>query len=570
MALLADPVLNKDAAFTEVERDTLGLRGLLPPRVVDIEPQVSLELEHVRRKADDLERYIGLAALHDRNETLFHRVLCDNLEELLPIVYTPTVGRACQDFSHLCRRPRGVWITPDDVDRVPDLLRHAALDEIRLIVVTDNERILGLGDQGAGGMRHPGRQARPLLGRGRHPSGAHAAGLARRRHGSRASCWPTRCTSAGAIRASVASLRRGRRGLRRRRARGSARARCSSGRTSSSTTPSACSHRYRDWVCTSTTTSRARPPSRSARSSPRCAHRAVARRRTRRPRRRRRRRHRASRGCSASRWPRPGCRPTEARDAIAMLDSHGLIVEGRPELDDDKQRRRAAARRGHGARARPGRPHRPARGRARRSGRPSCSAPPAHAGAFTEETIRAMAAASDRPIILPLSNPTSNTEARPADILAWTDGRAVVATGSPFAPVEIGGRAIRIPQANNAYVFPGIGLGRDRVRGPDPAGLGVPRRRTSAGRAGVPGRWPSGSLFPPIGETCGCVAREIAIAVVAHLGELGVGRRFPPARSRPRWSCDVAARLRDLRGGLSDPGGDRPPRAQGQDGRHRG
>jgi len=526
MALLADPVLNKDAAFTDEERDDLGLRGLLPPRVVDIDQQVSLELEHVRRKADDLERYIGLAALEDRNETLFHRVLLEHLEELLPIVYTPTVGRACQEFSHLWRRPRGVWITPDDVHRVPEILRNAARDEIRLIVVTDNERILGLGDQGAGGMPIPvGKLALYSAAAGIHPGLTLPVSL-------------DVGTDRVELLADPLYV-----GWRHPRLRGDAYDEVVEAFVAGvrEVLPRAVLQwedfkqhnairlleRYRQWVCSFNddiqgtaaiavagilaalrSTGRTLVGTRCVLAGAGAAGTGIAR-------------------LLRVAMEEAGIPADEAHASIAVLDSHGLVVEGRPGLDDDKMEaalpRSVVASLGLD----PDGPHELHEVVA--AFHPDILlGTTGIGGAFHEATIREMAAHCARPIILPLSNPTANTEARPSDVLDWTDGRAIVATGSPFPPVELGGRIRVIPQANNAYVFPGLGLGaivsEARIL-PDSVFLVAARRLAELT---PPVALADGMLFPPIGEMR-MVAREIAIAVVGHLGMLGVGRRFGPA-----------------------------------------
>src|SRR5690242_11498222 len=169
-SLLGHAFYNKGSAFTKAERRALGLEGLLPSGVNTIEQQARRVYENLARKTDPLEQYIGLASLEDRNEHLFHHVLGQHLEEFLPIVYTPTVGRACQEFSHIFRRARGLWITPEHRGRIHEVLGNWPVDDVRLIVVTDNERILGLGDQGAGGMGIPvGKAAVYTAAAGIHP-----------------------------------------------------------------------------------------------------------------------------------------------------------------------------------------------------------------------------------------------------------------------------------------------------------------------------------------------------------------------------------------------------------------
>ena len=521
--LIDEPLLNKGTAFPLEERAGFALGGLLPPRVSTIDEQVRLELEHVRRKTDDLEQYIGLAALQDRNETLFYRVLTENLEEFLPVVYTPTVGRACQEFSHIFRRPRGVWITPDDIDRIDSILLAGARGDVRLIVVTDNERILGLGDLGAGGMAIPvGKLTLYTAAAGIHPSwtlpvsldvGTDRAELlddplylgyrAPRLRGA---------AYAAVVDAFVAAVRRTFPGA------------VIQWEDFKQHNALAILDRYRDAVpsfnddvqgtgavvLAGLLAARGRDGLGADRililgaGAAGLGIAAMLRRRL------------------EAEGVRSGRALPDGGPAIALMDHRGLVHRGRADTAPD-QRSFAVE---------PGWFHE--RGLIESElADPVAIARALRAtiligttgvrGAFAPELVRVVAEHASVPIVLPLSNPTDRSEATPADVLAWTAGRALVATGSPCAAVTEGGRVRIVGQANNVFVFPGVGLG-SIVAGtdviPDEAFLAA---ASTLATLVTPERLASGAIYPAIRDLR-AVSRAIAIAVVQRLRALHLGR----------------------------------------------
>jgi malic enzyme len=521
--VLSQPLLNKDAAFTDSERSALGLRGLLPWRCATIEQQVALELEHLRSKSSDLEKYIGMEALQDRNETLFYRLLLGHLEELAPIVYTPTVGEACRRFSHIVRRPRGVWITPEDIDRIPELLRNTRRDGVRLIVATDNERILGLGDQGAGGMGIPvGKLALYCAGAGVHPALTLPVSL---------DCG----TDNQSLLDDPLYL-----GYPRPRLRGPG---------------------YDAFIEAFVQAVREVYPGAIVQWEDFKQHNAI--------RMLDRYRHRiasfnddiqgtaavvvagilaalqhhgeslssqrlvllgaGAAGIGIARLAESimcseGATATETRRALIMLDSRGLIHEGRGRLEEDKQPFALpvdeAAQLGLTA-AQDG-----LETVVRQFAPTILIGTTGKPGLFTETAIREMAARTPAPIIMPLSNPTANAEATPADVLRWTDGRALVATGSPFEPVPVGGVTRQVGQANNMLVFPGVGLAAVVSRATEVTDAMF--RVAATTLAGlVPGdRVANGALYPPVADLRR-VSRAIAIAVATQARRDGVSRLAP-------------------------------------------
>jgi malic enzyme len=535
--LLRHPMYNKGSAFTGEERVAFGLEGLLPPHVSSMREQSARVYANIRRKPDPLEQYIGLAALQDRNEYLFYRVLLDHVEELLPVVYTPTVGRACQEFSHIFRRARGLWITPAHRGRIYELLGNAPFDDVRLIVVTDNERILGLGDQGAGGMGIPiGKLAIYTAAAGIPP-------------------WQTLPisldfgTDNSALLADELYL-----GWRFPRLRGpeydalveefvqAVKRRFPKALLQwedfKKNNAFRLLDRYRKAVTcfnddiqgTAAVAVAGLLAGARLTGVPLTEQRIVI-------------LGAGAAGVGIARLlretlSRAGLAGEALSRAIANLDSRGLLVDDVPISDAHKRQFAWPAALAESQGLGSGRPRDLLASVA--AVRPTMligtSGEP---GTFTEPVIREMARHVERPLVFPMSNPNSRCEASPAHVIAWTDGRALVATGSPFDPVVWNGRELHFGQGNNAFVFPGMGLGvlvSEASEVTEPMFLAAARQLAACvGDDALQ----AGMLFPRVSEIRAVTAR-IAQAVVREARDSGLGRplsdgQIPEAVAAAMW-----------------------------------
>jgi malate dehydrogenase (oxaloacetate-decarboxylating) len=516
--LLEAPLLNKGTAFSRAERAELGLLGLLPPQVETLEQQVARAYQAFLAKDDDLQKYIYLRQLQDENETLFYRLLLDHIQEMMPIVYTPVVGAACQQFSEIYRRARGVFIAYPERDAMDAILANVDRD-IDVIVVTDGERILGLGDQGAGGMGipigklslytlcggiDPARTLPILLDLGtnnqeRLDDPCYIGWRHERIKGPEYDEFIETFVQAVMRRFPTVLLQ---------------------WEDFASTDAERLLARYRDQLCTfnddiqgtaavTTATILAAVTAVGGRLEDQTflmlgagsAGIGIA-------------------GQLLTTMTAGGMSPEDAKNRFFVIDIDGLIHDGRTDVDEIRQSFaqpldnlkdwdcgtrgaisfEAVVRNAH----------------------PTVMVgATGQQGAFTEEIVREMASHVDRPIIFPLSNPTSRAEAIPSDLIKWTDGKALIATGSPFDPVEFNGVKHRIAQCNNSYIFPGMGLGiiasgARRVTDGMFVAAATALKETSPALED-----PKASLLMPL-ERIRSVSKRIAIAVALQAQQDGV------------------------------------------------
>ncbi len=519
-ALLRDPFLNKGSAFTEEEREEFGLKGLLPHNSSTPEEQENRTYSNFLEKTTPMQKYIFLAGLQDRNETLFYRMLLDHTTEMVPIIYTPTVGEACQKYSHIFRRAHGLYLAYPDMDSITEILATAQR-EVSVIVVTDGQRILGLGDLGVGGMGIPvGKLALYTVCAGIHPQkclpilldvGTNNKDLLNdplyigwrhtRLAGAEYDEFIERFVEAVKNRWPNAILQ---------------------WEDFSKDNASRLLEKYKNTLPSfnddiqGTAAVTVAGIVRGLRVAGRkiAGEKIVI----------------LGAGSAATGIGRllvaymkkAGISEKEAKSKIWLIDTGGLVHEGRVGLSEDKARFAQSLADVHAAKLNPEKPILleavvPAVGATvliGTSGQP---------GVFGEALIRSMAMFCERPLIFPLSNPTSKSEAVPSDILEWTDGKALVATGSPFQPVSINGKTVPIGQCNNAFIFPGVGLGLAVTKAkfvPEEVFLAAAETLAVYDRR-LPGF--EDSLFPNL-EHVREISSQIAVQVAQKIIDLGLNR----------------------------------------------
>ena len=514
MRVLEDPLTNKGTAFSEKERTELGLRGLLPAVVETLEQQVHRRYQTYQEQPTDVARHINLRALQDTNEMLFYRLVTDHIEEMLPILYTPTVGLACQRFSEIYRRPRGLFISYPDRDRIREILHNRPRREVDVIVVTDGQRVLGLGDQGIGGMGIPiGKLALYVALGGINPArtlpvlldvGTDNAELLGDpmylgwRHprigGSGYDDFVDRFVRA--VRAELPDVLL---------------------QWEDFATPNArpILERYRDQLLTfnddiqgTAAVVLAALCAGAAASGSRLRDQTVV------------MLGAGSAGIGVCEQVvrsmlADGLSERDAHARIFLVDVNGLLTTDRPDLDPAQRRLAQPPTAVPG-----GEPGRQADlTDVINAVRPTALIGLSTAtGAFTEDVVRRMAAHAKRPIIMPLSNPTSRSEGLPQDLADWTEGRALVAAGSPFAPMQIGEASIPVAQCNNIYIFPGVGLAVTAVRATRVTDGMLAAAAAAVGDAATIRGDPHGTLLPDrarLADTATVVARAVAKAAVA-------------------------------------------------------